>query len=291
MINKQSSWQDLPLRIISAFIIIPVAFVCIIWGGWYYIGMIAVISFIMALEWEMLFKVNHKNFTGILFLFWTLIAYCAALKGMWFQAIIILLGFSFIFGPQLWLGSSIIGLAGLSLLWLRFMTGFQAGMIIWIISVVIASDSCAYLVGKLLGGPKLIPSISPGKTWSGAIGGLIGAGLIGALLIGYFNHGVIQAYGIGAVLGMVIGIVAQIGDLLESKLKRVLGVKDSGKIIPGHGGVLDRCDALLAVSIFVAFLCLILPSNIYSVEWNGGLATSKYLIINSIPNVPLYIFR
>lgn len=289
--NQQSSWQDLPLRICSAGIIVPVVLLCIIRGGWYYIGMITVISVIMALEWEALFKISCRNFSGGLFLLWPVIAYYAALKGMWLQAISIILGFSFIFGPQLWLGSAVIGAAGLSLLWLRFMTGFQAWMIIWIVSVVIASDSCAYLVGKFIGGPKLIPSVSPGKTWSGAIGGLIGAGCVGAYVIGYLNHGFGYAYIIGGLLSVVIGIVAQIGDLLESKLKRVLGVKDSGKIIPGHGGVLDRCDALLTVSIFVALLSFALPSVMNGVKWNGGLLMDNQLRINIKPNIPLYFFR
>lgn len=289
--NQQASWQDLPVRIFSAVIIVPVALICIVWGEWYYIGMISIISIVMVYEWENLFKISYKNFKGCLFLFWPVIAYCAALEGMWTQSLYIILGFAFIFGPQLWLGSVIIGGAGLSLLWLRFMTGFQTWMVIWIVSVVIASDSCAYLVGKLVGGPKLIPSVSPGKTWSGAIGGLIGAGCVGACIIGYLNQGIGHSYLIGCVLSVLIGIMAQIGDLLESKLKRILGVKDSGKIIPGHGGVLDRCDALLTVSILVALLTFFLPSEIEGVKWNGGSLANNQLIFNIKPNIPLYLFK
>jgi phosphatidate cytidylyltransferase len=110
------------------------------------------------------------------------------------------------------------------------------------------TDSGAFFAGKAFGRRKLMPSVSPGKTWAGAIGGL-GLSVIGSW--GYVTFLLQPSAKLGltwtgiVILGVVIGIVAQIGDLVESLLKRQAGVKDSSTLIPGHGGVLDRTDSLL----------------------------------------------
>ncbi|MDI2113577.1 phosphatidate cytidylyltransferase [Commensalibacter nepenthis] len=289
--NSKSSWQDLPLRVVSALVIIPIALFCIIYGQWFYIGMLGIISIAMTVEWANLFKKKLSNYRVAAFLIWPLVAYAAVIKGMWWPAIWIVGCAPFIFGPQLWLGSVVIGGAGISLLWLRFMTTSGMHAVIFIVLVVIASDSFAYITGKILGGPKLIPSVSPGKTWSGAIGGLVGACCVGSVIVGYLCAGLYTAYIGGAIFGMVTGVVAQIGDLLESKLKRELDVKDSGKIIPGHGGVLDRFDALLLVSIFVAFISCILPADKSFDKWGGSLLSSQVVGDQQPVFLPLTIFR
>ena len=115
----------------------------------------------------------------------------------------------------------------------------------WTVIVVVATwvgDTVAYLAGRSLGGRKLAPRISPNKTVSGAVSGLIGAAAIGAL--GFQLFGLGSAW-VGFVVGSALGIAGQVGDLGESFLKRQAGVKDSGTLIPGHGGLLDRIDALL----------------------------------------------
>ncbi|CAI3936284.1 CDP-diglyceride synthetase (CdsA) (PDB:4Q2E) [Commensalibacter communis] len=289
--NSKSSWQDLPLRIVSALVIIPIALFCIIYGQWFFIGLLCIISVAMTVEWANLFKKKLSNYRVAVFLIWPLIAYAAVIKGMWWPAILIVGWAPFIFGPQLWLGSVVIGGAGISLLWLRFMTASEMHPVIFIVIVVIVSDSFAYIAGKTFGGPKLIPSVSPGKTWSGAIGGLIGAGCVGSIIVGYLCGGLYTAYIGGAIFGMVTGIVAQIGDLLESKLKRELGVKDSGKIIPGHGGVLDRFDALLFVSIFVALISCVLPADKSLDKWGGSLLSTKTVGDQQPIFLPLTIIR
>lgn len=292
MTNKlKSSWQDLPLRVASALVIIPVALFCIVYGGWFYIGLLAVISVAMTVEWANLFKAKLSNYRVVIFLIWPLIVYAAAMQEMWWPAILIAVWAPFIFGPPLWLGSIVIGGAGLSLLWLRFMTLYEMWVVIFIVAVVISSDSFAYITGKIFGGPKLIPSVSPGKTWSGAVGGLVGAGCVGGAIVWFLCGGLTTAFVGGALFSMVTGIVAQIGDLLESKLKRELGVKDSGKIIPGHGGVLDRFDALLLVSIFVAFISCVLPANTSLDKWGGALLSTKQVGDQQSVFVPLAIFR
>ena len=112
--------------------------------------------------------------------------------------------------------------------------------------VTFATDTSAYAVGRAVGRRKLAPSVSPGKTWEGALGGLIVAAAASAALVALLNG--IESYLFPAVaLGLGVGVVAQAGDLLESKIKRMAGAKDSGRLIPGHGGLFDRLDSLVPV--------------------------------------------
>jgi phosphatidate cytidylyltransferase len=140
------------------------------------------------------------------------------------------------------LGSGIlyIGPATLSLLMLR---GGPAGLgnVLFLLLVVWAADIGAYLAGRMIGGPRIAPRISPGKTWSGATGGAACAMLTGAL-VGWAHPWR------AAVLALALGLVAEAGDLLESAIKRHFGAKDSGWVIPGHGGILDRLDGVLTAS-------------------------------------------
>ncbi|CAK7191886.1 hypothetical protein COMNV_00066 [Commensalibacter sp. Nvir] len=284
--KTESSWQDLPLRIGSALLIIPIAVVCIYLGGWPYIGLVGLVSVGMAYEWLNLFNIKRVHFNSVLFLLWPLVAYYAVISNMWWPAILIVGAFSFIFGPPLWLGSVLIGGAGISLLWLRLMTNAQMWVVFYVVLVVVVSDSCAYMVGKMIGGRKLIPSVSPGKTWSGAIGGLIGSGIVGGYYIFSYCSNDIRAFIGGFLLSILVSSISQIGDLAESKLKRYAGVKDSGMLIPGHGGVLDRFDALVFASIFMAFFSWSLPANKIFQRWGGELLYSKPTY-SSIPRVTL----
>lgn len=122
--------------------------------------------------------------------------------------------------------------------------------IFWLFGTIWATDSAAYFGGRLIGGPKLWPAVSPGKTWSGAIAGTL-AGVVAGLAV-IAAEGV-PLHPMQAVFGFVIIIAAQLGDLLESAIKRHFGVKDTSQLIPGHGGVMDRCDSLVAAST-VAFV-------------------------------------
>lgn len=134
------------------------------------------------------------------------------------------------------------------------------GFVVLLLSFVISplSDTFAYFVGSLIGGKKLCPKISPKKTWSGAIGGVIG-GAIGALIV-YFIFTPSVNFFSPVLLFILVGLLASIvnifGDLFESVLKRKVGVKDSGKLLPGHGGVLDRIDGTSFVIVFLYVIFL-----------------------------------
>jgi phosphatidate cytidylyltransferase len=123
--------------------------------------------------------------------------------------------------------------------------------VLWLLIVVWSTDTAAYLVGRRVGGLRLAPSISPGKTWSGLTGGVIGASVASVLTAWALGS---ERLAHAAGLGAIFAILAQLGDLAESALKRRAGVKDSGWLIPGHGGVLDRVDGLLLTAPVLALL-------------------------------------
>lgn len=125
------------------------------------------------------------------------------------------------------------------------------GLVFWVLIVTSATDIFAYFAGKSIGGPKLAPHISPNKTWAGLIGGIIGAGVFGAIVALLFEMGDPFLF-----VGALMGLVAQLGDLYESWVKRRAGVKDSGTLLPGHGGVLDRLDGLLPVVVLTLALLM-----------------------------------
>jgi phosphatidate cytidylyltransferase len=146
-------------------------------------------------------------------------------------------------------------LAGaLGFAWLRTDPVMGRNSVLFLLAVVWVSDSTAYAGGRVIGGPRLAPRISPGKTWSGAITGLLAAGLAGFLLDWVLARAAAPAR--AALSAACIGLVAQAGDLLESWVKRRVGAKDSGVLIPGHGGLIDRLDALLAAALLAALLAL-----------------------------------
>lgn len=158
---------------------------------------------------------------------------------------------------RLWglIGFSVVAILAVTPVLVREAPELGLTGLLWMFAVVWGTDIAAYFTGRALGGPKLAPSISPGKTWSGFFGGLAVGTLAGVLVVaGGVAVGWERPLGWVAivVLSAVASVIGQIGDLAESKLKRHFQVKDTSRIIPGHGGVLDRIDAFVAVCAFVA---------------------------------------
>jgi len=263
----------LRLRVLSALVLAPAAIALVVLGGWFFVDLVALMLVIAAIEWRGLVRARFTHAAGIAA---TLAALAVALAvillaslGHAALALALLLAAvplgaalaRLLGSAALWtgLGIAYLGAPALALVWLRSAAESGLAMLIWLLLVVWATDTAAYIAGRLLGGPRLAPRISPSKTWSGLGGGMLGAGLVGALAAALAgSERLAQAAGLGAALA----VVAQIGDLAESALKRRAGLKDSGRLIPGHGGLLDRVDGLLFAAPALALAVLLLGPRI-----------------------------
>jgi phosphatidate cytidylyltransferase len=137
------------------------------------------------------------------------------------------------------------GLPVVALIWLRDDPAFGLQAVLFILIAVVVTDVAAFVFGRAIGGPKLAPAISPNKTWAGFLGGISMAGVAAAGFGVWLGADPVKL----GLAGTMLGILAQIGDLTESALKRSFGVKDSGTLIPGHGGVMDRIDGLVFAAV------------------------------------------
>ena len=141
---------------------------------------------------------------------------------------------------------------------LRVSPSFGMASILWLFAVVWGADIAAYFAGRLIGGPRLWPRVSPGKTWAGAIVGAFAGAVLGLMLAAWTNRLAALFW-----LGLATAIVSELGDLFESALKRRFGVKDSSGLIPGHGGLMDRLDAFTSASFFAAVVAILHPKGDY----------------------------
>jgi len=143
------------------------------------------------------------------------------------------------------LGAFYTGIFLLAMIWLRN-TPYGLFAIFWLLAIIWSADIAAYFSGRAIGGPKLWPSVSPRKTWSGAIAGTV-AGVVAGLTFIWSIGLALSAFHV--IITFIMVVAAQLGDLMESAVKRHFGVKDSSHLIPGHGGAMDRCDSLVAASV------------------------------------------
>jgi phosphatidate cytidylyltransferase len=256
-------------RVLSALAMLPIVIVVVWRGGWIFAGFVALAVVLMAWEWGQLsaqrYGPQNGQIAGGAVLVVGLTAILLIATGRAEAALLCLAGGALVAGLVTWaaggppgwisLGVGYLGLPALALIWLRsWQPDLGPGLLLGLLIVVGTTDTAAYFTGRALGGPRLAPTISPGKTWSGLCGGVVGAALAGALTAWLLGSGrLAQAAGLGAVLAAV----SQLGDLIESAFKRLAGVKDSGSLIPGHGGILDRVDGLLLAAPVLALLGLI----------------------------------
>lgn len=212
----RTSRRDLFLRIVSALVLAPVVLLAT-WYGFPLFDLLLAIAVVLAWrEWRLL-------------------------VGGLRRPVLLLSGVAY------------IAVVTISLLSLRHQpeTGLQA--VLWLLATVWATDIFAYVAGRSIGGPRLSPRLSPKKTWSGALGGLAAAMIVGACTAWFWTGGSVVAL---TIAGGLLSVVSQVGDLAESAVKRVVGVKESGQLIPGHGGLLDRIDALMAAAVAMAAIRL-----------------------------------
>jgi phosphatidate cytidylyltransferase len=249
-------------RVLSALLMAPVALAAVWFGSPWLDALTIVAAAVMAWEWARLCRAGSFGFTGGLVLAVVVLAVFTAALGYTGAALAMsVAGAGFVLGvalsrdePEAHLtafGVLWLGVPCVALLWLARETG--SGIVFWILAVVWATDIGAYAVGRTVGGPKLAPRVSPGKTWSGLLGGVFSAALVGLATAKMIGGPPVQMVLISAALA----VVGQAGDLAESAAKRRFRVKDASGLIPGHGGLLDRLDALLTVVPTVALLRLV----------------------------------
>lgn len=218
--------SDLGVRLVSAVVMLAIAGAALWLGGWWWAAFVVLIGMGVLLEWANLVL----DF-----------AVAPFLRGLWLAG-----------------GLLYVGVAAAMLLELRQEGGEGFDLLPMVLVGVVATDVGAYFAGRAIGGPKIAPRISPSKTWAGLGGGIILSALaeiaLTAFLAGRFEWRV-------AVFGLLVAVIAQAGDFFESWMKRRAGVKDSGRLLPGHGGLFDRLDGLLAVMFVLGLLTL--PITLY----------------------------
>jgi phosphatidate cytidylyltransferase len=251
-------WADLRPRVLSAIVMVAVGAVEIWLGGMAFAALVIVVTGLMVWELaQMTAPARRRTPITLAFAAGAALAAAVVLRGE--------LSVLFLALPSLFLALTprrdrrisagyalAIMVAGFGLIELRETGGTAA--ILWIVLVVVASDVLGYFAGRILGGPKFWPAISPKKTWSGTAAGWIGAALVG---LGFWAAG--QGGAILILLSPLVAFAGQMGDIAESWIKRRAGVKDSSHLIPGHGGVLDRFDALIGAVCLVMVISLIQP--------------------------------
>jgi phosphatidate cytidylyltransferase len=256
-------WSDLRLRILSAAVLAPLALGCIWIGGVAFAALVALITIGLSYEWLALCGKWSSLAAALLFaalpLAVALTEWGNAVSALGLLAIATASA-TVLDRGRLAFGIPYLGLAAVALVWLRRQPAGGGANVIVLLLVIWASDICAYMAGRAIGGRRLAPAISPGKTWSGAIGGVIAAAAVGFAASAILGAGPRSARPV--VFAVLIGIIAQVGDLIESHLKRQFGVKDSGSMIPGHGGLLDRLDAVLTAAPATALLALMLGPGV-----------------------------
>jgi phosphatidate cytidylyltransferase len=265
--SPSARWSDLRLRVLSAVVLAPLALACIWFGGAAFTLLVAVVTIGLAYEWIQLCERRTPLLAALIFLALPAAVVLAAV-GHAVGALLLLAAATVAAAAYaggigrakpLPFGIPYLGLGSVALVWLRLLPETGRADVIILLLLVWASDIGAYLVGRIIGGPRLAPAISPGKTWSGAVGGLaavVAVGLITSATLG--GAAAPRVAGFAALTGCV----SQIGDLFESHLKRRFGVKDSGWLIPGHGGLLDRLDAVLFAAPLAGLLALILGAGV-----------------------------
>jgi phosphatidate cytidylyltransferase len=272
---------DIGLRAASAVVLAPAAVLAIWLGGLWFLGLMLLACGLLAVEWSTMSASRAWRVMAGAVGFGLIAGVIAAYANQLSLALVLLVFGAVAAGVyarsrgqealDAAYGVLYLGWPAVLLIWLR--DGDTAIGLAWtVFAFVIAwsSDIMAYLVGSLVGGPKLWPRFSPNKTWSGFIGGLAAGTAAGVIMAGGFpvwfsfwpDMGLSAVW--GALLGFTAAVATMAGDLWESALKRRYGVKDAGNLIPGHGGLLDRVDGLMFAVVVVA--C----GRLIAIHWGGG---------------------
>lgn len=232
--DPRAGVSDLPVRLGSAIVMLVLAGGALWLGGWFWAVFVALIAGGVVWEWNKL--IERFGMTGL--------------------------------GETAWFFGGVVYIGGAAVMMVVARSGLQTFfpdspyvgyppfvVLMQFLLPVVAVDVGAYFAGRAIGGPKIAPRISPAKTWAGLGGGALAAGLLGVAVLVTNNGSAISVLAIATVMlgGLLTAVIAQAGDFFESWMKRRAGVKDSGSLIPGHGGLFDRLDGFISV-FFVLFV-------------------------------------
>lgn len=229
---RKQAVSDLPVRLGSAVVMLVISAGALWLGGWFWTAFVGLLALGVLWEWNRL--VSRFGVSGVA-------------ETLWFFGGVIYIGGAALAMLALRNGAQFLPVDGQSSGYAPF------EVLVSYILPIVAVDVGAYFAGRAIGGPKIAPKISPSKTWAG-----LGGGVLAALVLGFALH---RFAGLPIQLAAASGLLAvaaQAGDLLESGMKRRAGVKDSGNILPGHGGVMDRLDGVVAAAPLAALLVLML---------------------------------
>ena len=263
-VTEPAASGSLPQRALSAGVLMPIALGAAYLGGWPFAVLVGAVAVLMAREWARLCGLNGFGAVAVVHVLAVVAAVilsalaeitaALALVAAGVMVVAALSASSREHAAWPMIGIVYVALPAIACIYLRGDSDFGRAIIVWLFIVIWATDAGAYFVGRALGGPRLAPSISPGKTWAGLIGGIAAAAIAGAVAV--------MVMGLMPVLFLTlasagIAVLAQLGDLIESWVKRRFNAKSSGRLIPGHGGMLDRVDGFVLAAPAVAGLSLL----------------------------------
>jgi len=255
--------SDFALRLASGVAMAAVAGACILAGALAFAVLVVLVTLVLSWEWGRL--VHGREADLVIAVHVGAAGAAAVLAAAGFVGLgLLTLAIGAILALLLSLGANSLfsafgvfyaGLPAVALIWLRSDSGLGLSAVMFLILIVVVSDTAGFLAGRLLGGPKLWPRVSPNKTWAGVIGALAASSIAGALFSLAVAHGSALRL---ATAGALLSLVAQAGDLLESAIKRRFGAKDASSLIPGHGGVMDRVDGIVATATAVGLASFVI---------------------------------
>lgn len=251
--------SNLMLRVVSSLVLAPLALVAAWLGGLAFLAFWTIAALLVLWEWQSLVCADDRNpvlLTGVVALAGAAVLLIFNRPGV--AVALIVLGCFGVAGlaarkRRLWCAAGLAYAAVLLIapVLLRRDANLGFAVIVFLFVVVWFTDIVAYFVGRAAGGPKLMPRVSPNKTWSGAAGGTLAAVLGGVVVAHQAGMGSLVA---AAVVALLLSVMSQAGDLLESAVKRRFGAKDASQIIPGHGGLMDRLDGFVAAALAGALI-------------------------------------
>ena len=263
VVAEQGS-RNLALRIGAALVLAPAAIAVAYAGGWLWTLLVTLAAAGLYIEWLMIVGVARETrvvASGVVAL--AMAGLCLGMARIELSLVALVAGFAAVAllsrPPRRWTAAGLLyaGAAEVASILVRLDPTYGFVALILILLVVWVTDIGGYFAGRGIGGPKLWPRVSPKKTWAGAIGGFAASLLVAAGFAAFSKMNPPLKLGPFLLLGAALSVASQLGDLLESAVKRRFGVKDSSHLIPGHGGLMDRLDGLVAAVVLAAIFGLL----------------------------------